>query len=116
MTSPTDSDAPAPAQRDADSGWGMKIVLGVVGFILVVLLVLPGFLAAGFSRWTPAFFSVNGDVDWDTLIGFSQPVSDRWELYILAPSGWLMKRSQPVRRFYNWQYRIAGGLDIDINE
>jgi hypothetical protein len=99
MTSPADADAPAPAQRDAESGWGMKIAAGVVGLMLVVELVLPGFLAAGFCRTGPYVFVWN-DSPWDGGTSSIRPGLLRTEMFILAPSAWLMERSETIRRFY----------------
>jgi hypothetical protein len=112
MTSPADADAPLPAQRGADSGWGMKIALGVVGFILIVLFVLPGFMAAGFSRTGHSIHLVNSVVWGYTSYGNTEPITLRVELWILTPAKFLMWYSVPVRRFYRWQYRLAGGEEI----
>lgn len=112
MTSPPEAGTPHPAQRDSDSAWGAKLALGVVGLIMIAEFVLPGFLAAGLSRSGPYFFSINGD-GWDEAYWLSRPPPRlRAELVILAPSDWLMKHSERLRRFYMWQYRRAGGLDI----
>jgi hypothetical protein len=118
MTSPADAEAPAPAQRDADSGWGMKIAPGVVGFIVVVEFVLPGFAAAWFSRSSSGGTGVVSLNDFEfncfDAAGLPAPPAHRAELTLLFPSICIMNQSQTMRRFYMWQYRIAGGRNIGI--
>jgi hypothetical protein len=115
MASPAETDAPAHAQRDTDSAWGAKFALGVVGFVMLVEFALPGFLAAGFSRTGKGFVSVNRNgwgsfnVDGDPL-----PPRLRVEQALLAPADWLMNYSRPIHRFYMWQYRLAGGVEVMI--
>ena len=87
MTSPADSDAPSPAQRDADSGWGMKIAAGVVALIMVVEFVLPGFVAAGFSRSNTTetgMHCINGG-DWRVGVDPPLPPVFRCEMILLSP-------------------------------
>jgi hypothetical protein len=115
MTPPADAVAPAPAQREADSTWGMKFALGVVGFMMLAMFVFPGFLAAGFSRGGSIIFSGHGKgrMFWGGFALVSRvPPSpfERAGLAILAPSNWLMEHSHSILLFYMWQYRIGGGI------
>jgi hypothetical protein len=109
MTSPADADSPAPAQRGADFGWGTKIAAGMAGLILIVEFVLPGFLAAGFSRTGHGIFLANGVLWGSTCSTITEPPVLRLERWALTPPDVLMLYLKPVRRFYRWQYRLAGG-------
>ena len=111
MTFPADAGASPPAHRDGDSGLGMKTALGVAVFILVVEFVLPGFLAAGFSR-AGSTIVLEHSYWWDSYTS-PAPAHVLAELIILVPPTWLMQHSQCIRRFYLWQYRRAGGFELD---
>ncbi|HWB60909.1 MAG TPA: hypothetical protein VG733_15540 [Chthoniobacteraceae bacterium] len=83
----------------------------------VVLLVLPGFLAAWCSnRPEASCFSEDGMVEWGWHVelanGRYYHANERVSYYLLIPSGWLMQRSQAIRLFYNWEYHRAGGKDV----
>ncbi|HWB58634.1 MAG TPA: hypothetical protein VG733_04045 [Chthoniobacteraceae bacterium] len=117
MTSPS-TDAPPPTHRGAHSGRGAQVaVAAVLCTALVVLLVLPGFLAAGFSRMGMDYFAnTHGEVTWDWEVAEAQyepgmPAAWRVKLLLLAPSSWVLRRSPAARRFYSWEYRVAGGLN-----
>ena len=81
--------------------------------IFTVLFVLPGFLAAGFSRMGQPFVSVNGS-GWSRHGISPKPPLIQAEVIVLTPAIWLMKHSEAVSRFYNWQFRLAGGLEFEI--
>ncbi|HWB60903.1 MAG TPA: hypothetical protein VG733_15510 [Chthoniobacteraceae bacterium] len=85
----------------------------VVCLALAVLLVLPGFLAAWFSRMDDDVMSVNGEPFWGNHPAYdSLPFKYRLEFLALEPSISLMKHAPPARRFYNWEYRLAGGKEM----
>ncbi|HWB59892.1 MAG TPA: hypothetical protein VG733_10375 [Chthoniobacteraceae bacterium] len=88
MTSPAEADVPAPARRDTDSAWA-KVILGVVMFLLLVEFVLPGFVAAGFSRM--------------------ELKESRVMKVSLAPAIWMSDHSPKIEEFYDWEYKVAGG-------
>jgi hypothetical protein len=92
MTTPDEADAPAPAQREAESAWGMKFALGAVGILIVVEFVLPGFVAAGVSR----------------VVAPDSATANR-TLVMLTPAVWLAEHSKPIGDFYYWEYELAGG-------
>lgn len=119
MASPAEADAPAPAPKGTHSGWGTGVALGMIGFIVVVEFVLPGFLAAGFSR-VGGYVIVVNDSAWDGGDDGPLPIASSYDERavqgILAPSAWLMKRSEAAHRFYLWQYRAAGGIELYFND
>jgi hypothetical protein len=88
--------------------------LAAVIVILAALLVFPGFVAAGFSRTGSARIVSMNHITWMGFPAVSPPPVARAEMDILAPANWLMYRSEPIRRFYMWQYRLAGGKDVSI--
>ncbi|HWB60905.1 MAG TPA: hypothetical protein VG733_15520 [Chthoniobacteraceae bacterium] len=98
-----------------------SVAAAIAGVALVVLLVLPGFLAAWFSRmgspgnnWSP-FYSMDGIVVWDMQVKLgwrNYSAGQRAQCCILLPSCWAMDRSMAVRRFYGWEYHLAGGRDF----
>lgn len=98
-------------------GHGVALSMAaLLGAVLVVMLVLPGFLAAGFSRSGPYPLSINGS-GWEEDYYDGPSARSAWtrvERVLLAPSAWLMKHSEPIHRFYMWQYHAAGGFDLDI--
>ncbi len=96
MTSPADA-----SQRDAGFARITKAALGAVALIMLVEFVLPGFLLAGLSK---AYMS-----------GYRpSPAAARVENAILAPAAWLMLHSAPIRGFYMWEYRLAGGRIMGV--
>ncbi|HWB61766.1 MAG TPA: hypothetical protein VG733_19945 [Chthoniobacteraceae bacterium] len=127
MSSPVEADAPAPAerdtgaQRDPGSAWRMaKIVFGAVVFVLIVLFVFPGFLAAGFSRaggeWRTALYGRQFAETHAYPPPTQLPGINRAKQRILAPANWLMLRSEGARKFYAWQYHLAGGEDAELDQ
>ena len=107
------SDVRAPAGDGGGRGErGAAIALfSMAGALAVVLLVLPGFVTAGFSRMDGVCWSYNGVLDWDLWLQPSPLTRERHvEYMILTPSAWMMKRSDVIRKFYTWQYRAAGGF------
>jgi hypothetical protein len=100
---------------DAKRGWTVTALLAVTGLILVVEFVLPGFVAAGFSRSGTGFIGINGD-SWTSWSNFPAwpPPAIRIELVILTVPDWLMNHSQIIRWFYMWQFRVAGGVNLDF--
>ncbi|HWB58628.1 MAG TPA: hypothetical protein VG733_04015 [Chthoniobacteraceae bacterium] len=107
MSSPAHADAPASthAPRTAGSGWA-KVALGALILMLLVEFVLPGFVAAEFSRAGPAFqvSFVQGQL--------VRPPGNRAVQIMLAPARWLESRSMAVRSIYVWEYGVAGGKKI----
>ncbi|HWB58629.1 MAG TPA: hypothetical protein VG733_04020 [Chthoniobacteraceae bacterium] len=110
MNPPAHADAPASAQRAAGAAWG-KVVLAAVVLVLAVLLVLPGFMAAWFSRGHAVVLLNN--VAWMGKWGMgNEPMALRVEMGILTPSDYLMMHSKPIRHFYRWEFRLAGGEEM----
>ncbi len=93
--------------------WQMAVAAALC-MVFAVLLVLPGFLAAWFSRMSDNMISTNGQVNWDQdyYLVPGTPSAVRVEYALLRPSGWLMRHSPQAHVFYNWQYRVAGGLNF----
>jgi hypothetical protein len=124
-TNAPDNSPPATREKHR-AGAGIAVVAVIVALAFVVSLVLPGFLAAWFSRGNDQWvFCMDGDPRWDLYAGSSSafnlrgpellhPVGYRAELIVLAPSAWLMKYSgsESVRRFYSWEFHLAGGRDV----
>ncbi|HWB60907.1 MAG TPA: hypothetical protein VG733_15530 [Chthoniobacteraceae bacterium] len=110
----------ADATKRGSYAWQIAVA-AVLCVALVVLLVLPGFLAAWFSRVRPTGggyltragpYSINGEARWDMDPGWlDSPPSQPYRNYLLLPSGWAMSHSPAVRRFYSWEYHLAGGMD-----
>ncbi|HWB58631.1 MAG TPA: hypothetical protein VG733_04030 [Chthoniobacteraceae bacterium] len=93
-------------------GHAWQIAVGaVVCMVLAVLLVLPGFMAAWFSKRNGVVLLNN--VIWMGLWGTDkEPMALQVEMGILTPSEYLMLHSKPMRQFYRWEYRLAGGEEI----
>ncbi|HWB58630.1 MAG TPA: hypothetical protein VG733_04025 [Chthoniobacteraceae bacterium] len=101
-----------------------NIALVMAAIVLMALLVLPGFLAAWFSKWDNQMsYSLSygrssaAEVSWDEWLedGGDWPAittGERVRFCLLAPSGWVMSRSPAIRKFYNWEYHLSGGRDI----
>jgi hypothetical protein len=106
---------PAAASRDgARHARGVAIVAGAVVVVLVVLLALPGFIAAGFSRMGGDLifcYSRHGVIWEASFIQPKESVRDRVEESMLAPSGWLKERSPWLQQLYTWEYRKAHGVE-----
>lgn len=85
------------------------MAFGIVMFILVVEFALPGFLAAGFSRTGAHFVSAGGEFFTSEDFPESKAFLPRAALVILTPANWLMRHSEPIRRFYMGEYNLAGG-------
>ncbi len=94
---------------------------------LAVFLVLPGFLAAWISRagrsgpiaYHGPPFMINGVAWWDLRLhadwhAFSTTWQDKGCDCLLFPSGWAMKHSRTARKFYGWEFRLAGGLELKL--
>ena len=116
MKPPVDVDSPAPASREAESGWGVRVALGVVGFMMVVLFALPGFLAAGFSRMgggslCEEAFGLSVHYVWTNSASATSSAFPA-ERVVLLPAFWLMDHSGPMSRFYMWEFHLAGGQEI----
>ncbi|HWB58632.1 MAG TPA: hypothetical protein VG733_04035 [Chthoniobacteraceae bacterium] len=105
--------------------------IAVVAIILLALLVLPGFMAAWFSRTGGFTLVFVNDSGWShlydapspgstfaiTVAQPTRPLRVRAEKAALAPSAWVMKHSRALSRFYIWQFRLAGGrtlLDVEV--
>jgi hypothetical protein len=87
-------------------------LVAVVILILLALAVFPGFVAGTISRTGHFPLVVNGS-DWngeETI----EPSLLTAEQTMLAPSDWLMNHSAVIRRFYMWQYRLAGGIEKEM--
>ncbi|HWB59893.1 MAG TPA: hypothetical protein VG733_10380 [Chthoniobacteraceae bacterium] len=112
MTSPADTtEPPAPTQRAADSGWA-KVILGVVALVVAVLFVLPGFLAALFSRTSGAVIRSWNYGTWFIEVENPRtaPFVLRCEMATIEPAKWVMRRSMAIHDFYMWEYVTAGGM------
>lgn len=92
--------------------------------LLAVLFVFPGFVAAGFSRAGVGFMEIFPGDDWSItgptiLVGGGPPRSLRAETLfaraVLCPAYQVMKRSDRMREFYEWEFRLAGGLSFGIS-
>ncbi|HWB61765.1 MAG TPA: hypothetical protein VG733_19940 [Chthoniobacteraceae bacterium] len=103
---------PTSADRGAKRGWAGAALLAAA-FVLIALLVLPGFLAAWFSRSRDGVYAVAGAGEgWSAIsIGASSSARCDAELAILAPANWVCRHSESIRRFYMWEYRAGGGYD-----
>ncbi|HWB58633.1 MAG TPA: hypothetical protein VG733_04040 [Chthoniobacteraceae bacterium] len=83
-------------------------VVAVAVVVLLVMFVLPGFLAAGLSRCR---LVLSGNYyEWV----FQRPTAAAPVLVVLVPASWLMKHSERARLFYMWEYRIGGGENWEI--
>jgi hypothetical protein len=105
---------PVATGRDGKHGHGAAIAAGIVALLFAVaLLIVPGFMAAGFSRSDPDFVCGFWDVKyWDEIELFQwrdENFRTRMEYALITPSGWVMRHSRALRSFYIWQFRVAGG-------
>jgi hypothetical protein len=92
--------------------------VAVAAIIFLALIVFPGFPAAWFSRSSSGGTGVlslnNFEFSCFDAAGLPVPVAHRAELAVLLPSICIMRQSPTMRRFYMWQYRLAGGRNIGI--
>ncbi len=66
----------------------------MVVFLLLVEFVLPGFVAAGFSR------AIRNEATLNRVLES-----------IFAPADWLSRRYRTLGDFYEWEFDVAGGQD-----
>ncbi|HWB58635.1 MAG TPA: hypothetical protein VG733_04050 [Chthoniobacteraceae bacterium] len=93
------------------------LALGAATALLAALLVLPGFMAAAFSRMDNEPWSLNGDLYSLQPVVLSSGQSFKFRVYyfLLEPSTFAAWHSPRIRRFYNWEYHAGGGLDCVFN-
>ncbi len=112
------NNAGGDAAKRGGVGAASVAVAAVLFAALAVLLVFPGFLAAGLSKLNrkKVAFCVNGNLAWRKPGYYNSELPAKYpaESLALAPSGLLMERWPAMRRFYLWQYHAAGGAEIWI--
>jgi hypothetical protein len=89
------------------------LAAGVIfGGVLALLFVIPGFVAAGFTRSGVVISVVDGD-NWcveETIPGDKGNIAgEKMAQIVLCPAFLLMSHSPAACKFYAWEFRVAGG-------
>lgn len=87
---------PSPAE-DPASRWWPKFLGAACAILFTLMFILPGYVAAIYTRLTPPSSSPFGTPLNPVMKGF------------LYPSEVLMDHSRTLNRFYNWEYFSLGG-------
>lgn len=82
---------------DSSSRWWPKFLGAALAVLFILMFILPGYVAAIYTRLTPPSPSPFGRPLNPVMKGF------------LYPSEVLMDHSPIFNRFYNWEYFSMGG-------